>query len=281
MHVALATAAAAGRDLDEPLLVEALRRAAYPEVVAWHDAAVDWGRYDRVVLRSTWDYADRRAEFLAWTESVARRTRLLNPPEIVRANTDKHYLAGLDWVGVPTVPTEFAAPGEPLELPREGSFVVKPAVSNGSRDTMRCAQSDRDVAAALAAKLHGQDRTVMVQPFIDSVDERGETAMVHLGGRWSHAIGKDPILSEGTEPSDGLFAEETLTPRTPSDAEVAVASAALDALDASDLVYARVDLVAGEDGAPLALEVELTEPSLFLREAPGAADRLARAILTS
>jgi hypothetical protein len=40
------------------------------------------------------------------------------------------------------------------------------------------------------------------------------------------------------------------------------------------LVYARIDLLGGA-----VLEVELAEPSLFLAHGPGAADRLATAIL--
>jgi hypothetical protein len=43
-------------------------------------------------------------------------------------------------------------------------------------------------------------------------------------------------------------------------------------------LYARVDLVPGDDGTPRVLEVELTEPSLNLPVAPGAAQRLAAAI---
>src|SRR5690349_2876913 len=112
-RIALVTAAAA-RDQDEdlPPLVAALRELGIePAVVDWDDAGLDWARFDVAVLRSTWDYSMRAAEFLAWAARVSERTRLLNPPEIVRWNTDKHYLATLAAAGVPIVPSTFIEPG--------------------------------------------------------------------------------------------------------------------------------------------------------------------------
>jgi hypothetical protein len=47
---------------------------------------------------------------------------------------------------------------------------------------------------------------------------------------------------------------------------------------AGPLLYARIDLVALDDGRPAVLEVELAEPALFLPHAPGAADRFAAAV---
>ena len=43
-------------------------------------------------------------------------------------------------------------------------------------------------------------------------------------------------------------------------------------------LYARVDLLPGPDGAPQIVEVELTEPSLYLAYADNAAERFAAAI---
>jgi hypothetical protein len=55
--------------------------------------------------------------------------------------------------------------------------------------------------------------------------------------------------------------------------------AAVAPLGHGDLLYARVDLVPGDDGAPLLLELELTEPSLNLAVGGDAAKRLAAAIV--
>ena len=45
------------------------------------------------------------------------------------------------------------------------------------------------------------------------------------------------------------------------------------------LLYARVDLIPGADGSPRLVELELTEPSLFLSYSDGAPDRLAERVL--
>jgi hypothetical protein len=117
----------------------------------------------------------------------------------------------------------------------------------------------------------------MIQPYLPSVDTDGETALLWLGGDFSHAVGKGPPLRPGAEPVEGLCAEATISARTPSADELAVAESVLDAVPGGPdgLLYARVDLVAGPDG-PLVLELELTEPSLFLGYEPGAAPRLAK-----
>ena len=279
-RVALASAKAAwGIDPDEPGLLEALEEAGVAaEPAAWDDDAVDWAGFDLVVLRSTWDYAERREEFLDWLDGVARVTRVENPPEIVRANTDKRYLDMLAMAGVPVVPTRFVEPGQDLEPLPDRPFVVKPSVSAGSRDTLRCDAGEHRRPAALARRVHGEGRTVMVQPYVASVDHRGETALCFIDGAFSHAIAKGAILAPGSDVIEGLHAPEQLTSRTASGAERTVAEAALPALGARDLLYARVDVVDDDHGAPSVLEVELTEPSLFLRMAPGAAQRFARAI---
>lgn len=113
-RIALVTARAArGTDPDMPLLLTALRDTrAEAQEVDWDDDAIDWSGFDFVLLRSTWDYFERLPEFLAWAERVSEQTRLLNPIEVIRWNTDKHYLADLEHAGVPVVPSTFVEPGE-------------------------------------------------------------------------------------------------------------------------------------------------------------------------
>lgn len=284
MRVAIVTAADV-RERDEdwvPLRDALVRVGAEPVLVAWDDAGVDWAGAERVVVRSAWDYhLGRRDEFLAWAEGVAAVTHLANPPDVLRWNTDKRYLAELLAAGLPVVPTAFAAPGQDVDLPDADELVVKPAVSAGSRDTAR--HRDGAEARAHVRRLQAGGRTVMVQPYLPAVDDHGETALVYLAGRYSHAIRKGPLLQPGGQASQELWAQEDIRPRDPSPAEREVGEAVLEAVPfpRAELLYARVDLLPGLDGAPILLELELTEPSLFLSEAPGAADRLAAAILAS
>ena len=263
--VLLAACAAAGLDTDWRV---------------WDDAAVDWSSYDLVVIRSTWDYVPRRDDFAAWAASVPR---LANPADVVRWNTDKTYLRDLVEAGVPVVPTRWLEPGEPVpgDLLDGGEIVVKPAVSAGSLDTARYGPGDADRAARHAGRLLEAGRRVMVQPYVTGVDEAGETAVMHVGGAYSHTVGKAAILRPGdADEAEGLYRPEEISPREPSAAELELAERALAAVPggAERLLYGRVDLVPGTDGQPLVIEVELTEPSLFLLTVPAAADGFAAAI---
>lgn len=109
---------ALGRDEDEALALPALRAAGVEvEVVVWDDPAVRWESYDRVVLRSAWDYPERLDQFLPWLERVAAVTDLRNPVPMVRWSLDKHYLAELEHAGVPVTPTVFVEPGDAPVFP--------------------------------------------------------------------------------------------------------------------------------------------------------------------
>ena len=293
-RIALATAAEFP-DLDEdgPALLGALReRGAEADPAVWDDPEVPWGSYDLVVVRGTWDYVPKRDAFVGWAHRVAEESRLANPAPVIEWNTDKTYLRALADAGLPVVPTDWLVPGDAFAAPAHGEYVVKPSISAGSKDTHRYRAGEHDDAAvAHAHGLLAAGRTVMVQPYLHEVDVVGETALLFLGGEFSHAIRKGPLLTTGMEPVAGLYKEEQIEPREPSPREREVAEAVLDALatvapaNRADLPYARVDLVPGPDGEPTLLELELTEPSLFLvHDGAGgavAAPRFADAILAA
>mgnify|MGYP003288319110 CR=1 FL=1 len=272
--VALATCAeVAEGDEDSPALVRALAaRGVEARPAVWDDPTVDWPGFDLVVVRSTWDYAERRDAFLAWAGSLRR---VLNELDVLRWNTDKRYLRELEHAGVAVVPTHILEPGENLEAPH-GRFVVKPAVSAGARHSARYEPGQAAEAQAHVARLHGLSRAVMVQPYLDGIETHGETALVYIGESYSHSVRKAPLLLPWQAPGEALYLEEQVEAARPSEAERAVADAAL-RLAPEGLLYARVDLVPGPEG-PLVLEVELTEPSLWLGYAVGAAERFADAI---
>ena len=272
-RIALATAAEfPDLDDDGPVLLAALAgRGLTAEPAVWTDPDVDWPAYDLVVVRCTWDYHERRADFLDWARRVAAVTTLANSADVLAWNTDKTYLRTLREAGLPVVPTDWLEPGDVFVVPEVGEYVVKPAVSAGARDTNRYRVGDHDErAVAHATDLLGSGRTVMVQPYLSQVDTHGETALFFFAGVFSHAVRKGPLLTPGMELVAGAYAPETIEPREPSAAERDAAEQVLDALAAvapaarEDLVYARVDLVPGADGSPTLLELELTEPSMFL-----------------
>jgi glutathione synthase/RimK-type ligase-like ATP-grasp enzyme len=274
-------------DLDDEdrLLIPALADRGVDAVPAvWTDAAVDWASFDAVVIRATWDYPADRPGFLAWTEHVEEASLLLNPAPVVRWNTDKRYLSDLADAGLPVVPTVFLEPGTDHDgwTPGEGDFVVKPAVSGGSRDTMRYTSEGPNAAHAHVERLLAEGRTVMVQPYLEAVDTIGETAVLFIGGDYSHAIRKGPLLVRDVEAErvGGLFVQEEISRRDPTMAELALARNILECIPGGfdQVLYARVDLIHDADGNPRLLELELTEPSMFLSHSEDAPARMAKAI---
>ncbi len=272
-RIAIATAAEFP-DLDEDgsVLIDALaERDLAAEPAVWSDADVDWAAYDLVLVRATWDYAPRRDEFVAWARRVESATRLANSAAVIEWNTDKTYLRALADAGLPVVPTDWLTPGDTFTPPGHDEYVVKPAISAGSKDTNRYRAGEHDDWAATHANdLVRVGRTVMIQPYLRNVDTAGETALLYFGGSFSHAVRKGPLLTPAMEPVAGAYREEEIETREPSAAEHEIAYAVLDALadlapaGRDSLPYARVDLVPDHDGRPILLELELVEPSMFL-----------------
>jgi glutathione synthase/RimK-type ligase-like ATP-grasp enzyme len=289
MRIALVTAPAA-RGLDEdmgPLTAALAAVGAHAQITDWDDRAIDWARFDAVVLRSAWDYHERLPQFLTWIERVAAATTLFNPQEVVRWSLDKHYLGELARAGAPVVPTRYLEPGADAgagldALLAEDScreIVVKPAIGAGSRDARRHARSDRTEILDHIGPLLAARRSVMLQPYLERVDRDGETALMYIDGRYSHAIRKGALLPSGAPSTAGLFATETIEPRSPGKDELAAAERILAAVPFGKLLYARVDLLRDREGAPRLLELELAEPSFFFSCAAGSAERFTAALL--
>ena len=252
----------------------------------WDDPSVDWARYDRVVLRSVWDYTGRADEFLAWCRAVGPE-RLRNHPELVAFNSDKRYLESLS---APTVPTQFVGPGAPApEL--SGEIVVKPTVSAGARSTGRFRPEAHSGARALIEEITAGGRTAMIQPFLEDVEARGEVALVHFGGELSHTLLKRSVLApDEVAPiaeqnplgmAAAMLEDGLVTAGEASPAETALARSVLEEVAArfgGMPLYARVDLVRDAGGRPVLLELEAVEPHLYLATSAGAAERFARAI---
>lgn len=294
-RIAIATATRGlARDPDlEPLRAALAARGTDPRIAVWDDPSVDWSAFDATVVRSTWDYALQRSAFLGWAATVERSGPIWNPVPLLTWSTDKRYLFELRSAGIPVVATRLVAPGDDPALPEldhdgpGGEVVVKPAVSAGARDTDRYRSERVAEASAHVRRLLDDGRSVLVQPYLSSVDTRGERSLVHIEGAFSHAVTKAPILrpdaaADGPAPEvlADLFTGGQITPVTPSAAEHAVAEAALAfAADRFGVpLYGRVDLVDGPDG-PCVLELELAEPSLFHAHGPGSVDRLADALV--
>ena len=241
----------------------------------WDDPSEEWAGFDAVLVRSTWDYLGKLAEFRRWISDVGSTALLLNPPGTLHWNLHKGYLLELQALGVPVVPSVLLGPGERPDwhqaFERHGELVLKPAVSAGSFGTIRVATGDH--ARANAHRAEHVHRDMLLQPFLPSVVERGETNLVMIDGAFSHAVRKGARWSGDAEQSRGLV--------EPTAEELDVARRVLDVtkgLGHGIPAYARVDLALGRCGRPMLMELELVEPSLFLDRAPWGAERLLDAV---
>jgi hypothetical protein len=276
MPVAIATCTRLPEpDPDEPLLMDALARAGLEaELVPWDGDERDWGRFDCCVIRSTWNYVGAREEFCIWADRVARVTTLWNPSAVVHANTHKSYLRAMATRGIPVVPTAWLPAGSDPSLRAVmdargwDDVVVKPQIGAGS---VGCARFGRDRLPAGEAFLArwAAEHDMMVQPYVRGVEDYGERACVFVDGELTHAVRKRPRLAgdaEAVSEAVALAADER-----------ALAERVLGPWW-SELLYGRVDLCRDEEGRPVVMEVELTEPSLYLLQCPEALDRLVEGI---
>lgn len=272
MRIALATSELSEPNTDDALLIDALASLGLAaEPTDWQGSG-PWDRYDLVVVRSTWNYQDHHAAYLRWIDLVAAETRLVNPPEVMKPNTVKTYLRVLADRGIPVVPTRWITGADHDGLFDGRDVIVKPSVGASGSGLRRFTTSEgiREHVESLLPL--GE---VMIQPFLPSIADVGETSVVFIGGRFTHAVQKAAKPGEFRVQSEFGGAERL---GTPDPATISIAERAIDALcdDPEALAYARVDLVYDEEGAPLVGEVELVEPGLFLWLNPDAAQQLAR-----
>lgn len=243
------------------------------EYVPWN-ARRDWSAYPAVLIRETWDYHLHLPAYLAALEQIDRETVLLNPLELVRWNADKAYLLDHPDPKVRVVPTLISngVPLAPFEKAASQRVVAKPAVSASAYKTFLLEADEPETVVAATEALKGT-RT-LVQPFVPSIQTRGETSLIYFNGAFSHAMRKTP----GT--GDFRVQEElggASVPIEPSEEELVLSQRLLEELPSMPL-FARVDLVLWEN-EPALLELELIEPVLFLSQ-PGAAKRFAEAVVT-
>lgn len=265
---------------EDRLVAEAFAaRGLRTERVDWARPDVDWSRFGAALLRTTWDYFDRFAQFSAWLDRVPSQTSLLNPASLVRWNVDKHYLRDLEDRGVHTVPTLFIERGSTASLASllaaHGlpQAVLKPVVSGAARHTYRV---DPDHAAEHEARLASllEHEAMMLQPFQRDIVERGEMTLVVIDGRFTHALRKVAKAGDFRVQDDH---GGTVHPYTPTPEEIAFAERAMAACDPTPL-YGRVDMIRDNEGALAVMELELVEPELWFRLHPPAAEALAEGL---
>lgn len=265
---------------DDRLAARALeRRGVSVAPAVWNDPKIDWSSFDRVVVRSPWDYHRHAADFLQWFSALDRAgVPVDNPTPVLRWNLDKVYLRWIEERGGSVVPTEFIPRGGSVDvaqvLKARGWHrgVVKPTVSASAANTWIVSDS----SSAEDAKKIGpilQRTGLMIQPFLAEIETEGELSMLFYGGKYSHAVRKRPAVGDFRVQTDH---GGTVEPATPSAETLRAAQRIVD-LRGDELLYARVDgVVVGDEF--LLMEFEVLEPQLFFPFHPQAAERFAEAV---
>jgi len=268
-------------DPDDRLALELLDTYGYSTQTAiWDDAAVDWSNSRLCVIRSTWDYHLKKKEFLAWAKKVSEVSRLFNSYHSIVWNSDKRYLDDIGASGVDIVPTMWIN-GRASDLRQlltdqsATSIVIKPVVGLATFGVRKfTVPEELDQAVDHVRSISSSESSsgmVMVQPYLSSIHDYGERALVFFDGEYSHCVRKAPFQELAAA---GHAGEER---RTATPDEVKLAQSAL-AVFPEKTLYARVDLLQSDQGNPLVIELELIEPSLFLGMAEDAPRRFAQAI---
>ena len=246
------------------------------DALPWTDPD-DLSEYDLVLPLVAWGYHLRYGRWLRLLDRFdADGLPVINPPGLLRWNSDKTYLTQLAGKGIPTVETieaeslggaDLTAAAERFGTPE---LVVKPPVSASAEGTHRIRVGEEIPPAELGKRM-------MIQPFVSSIATEGEYAVILFDGVYSHTVVKRPKSGDfRVQPHLGGITE----PCDPPEGAVELAKAALAAAP-TEATYARVDIVRGVDGKLQIMELELIEPALFLDIAPHGEDAFANAILAA
>lgn len=266
--------------LEDRLLGDALRaRGITAQRVDWARPDVDWSAFQCAVFRTTWDYFSRFGEFTTWFDRVEAQTRVLNVPDIIRWNMDKHYLADLDARGIPVVQSRYIEVGDTislLELLGETGWknaILKPCVSGNAYHTYRVDRGNAHEVDAAVRDLR-RNAALMLQPFQEDIARTGEDTLMVLNGRYTHAVRKKVKQGDFRVQDDHGGTVQHLEP---TQEHIDLAERAMAACSPAP-VYGRVDMVRDNDGKLAVMELELIEPELWLRFHPPAAEVMAEGI---
>ncbi len=245
-------------------------------VLDWEAPMEEFEGLDLILLGTAWDYQDKPQAFLAKLEALeARGVIVYNSAAVVRWNATKTYLRDLSDAGAHTIPTLWRevvtnkGALEAMETFGTDRIVVKRQVGAGALGQELLSRG------SLPADEWEFGHPAMLQPFLPAIAKEGELSFIFIDGELSHALRKRPAKGDYRIQSlyGGLEEEHT-----PSPEESAAAKAIVGALPFETPLYARVDMLRGDDGNLMVMEAELIEPFLYPEQGPNLGERLAAAI---
>jgi glutathione synthase/RimK-type ligase-like ATP-grasp enzyme len=271
--IALLTCKENNQVSDDSLLIDALHKSGRYKVenIPW-DEERDWSIFEKVIIRTTWDYTQRIGEFLAKMKLIDSQTCLINGLNIVKWNHHKGYLKELEDKDVLIVPTLFFTFPQKVQIPlgwKEDKFIIKPCISASSYNTFVVSRKELE-DESYRKNLFNTDW--MLQPFIEEI-LNGEISLHYFNSHFSHGIIKVP------KAGDFRVQEEyggNIIPYTPSEYLLTKAKKILSHIN-EPMLFARIDVVPMNNDFAL-MELELIEPSLYFRTDPGSTARFIEAL---
>jgi glutathione synthase/RimK-type ligase-like ATP-grasp enzyme len=247
--------------------------------VVWTETAQQATGCELLLLRSCWDYHLKPQEFLGWVSEAHKHISVINSPEIVRWNMDKHYLSDLQAAGFLVPRTLVMERGTQTDLEElmntEGltDAVVKPTISASAFETYRVR---RDAAGSFNVKFNSliSQRAMLVQEFVKEIETGGEWSLVYIGGEFSHAVNKLPRFGDFRVQHEHGGQHRAAVPPV----GLLSAASAIISRFAPQAIYCRADMVLRAQG-PTLMELELIEPLLHFELAPAAAERMTELLL--
>ena len=248
--------------------------------VSWRSPTVNWDDYEMVIIRSPWDYQQAADEFMTVLEAIDASTAVLwNPIDVVRWNVRKTYLQELHDRGITIVPTQFVQSPTVsqirgmFEVLESDQIVIKPVVGANANDTFWLRPNSSALELQQLESLYS-GRLALLQPFIPSVIEYGETSLVFFDGEHSHSVLKTPKAGDFRVQEEHGSRIQSIEP---DPGLIQFSRRAFEAIQ-QRILYGRVDLVTLPNGQPAVMELELIEPSLYLSYDADSAARFADAI---
>ena len=271
MKIGIATYQDTGRYLslvpdEDEMLVNLFQKNGHEvELAIWDNPSINWKKFDVVIIKSTWDYFIEKINlFYNWLDHLKQNNiPCLNNPDLIRWNSDKHYLLDIAWAGLNIVPTYIIEKNESFDLKllfekfNTDELIIKPCISGGAMNTIRV-NTETYTEHIDQLKEWTSTEAYLVQPLKKEILTNGEWSFIFFNGKFSHQILK--TAKEGEFRIQHFFGGKINTPEN-NEALIIEAQNYIDRF-AKDALYARVDGVWSNNQFEL-MELELIEPYLF------------------
>jgi len=249
------------------------------ELVFWDDPNIDWKVYDLVVLKSPWNYHEAIEKFHQWLTCLQEMSiKVCNPIDLMKWNSDKHYLKEIEKAGLPVIPSFFFEKGSQIDLNLSyfklwdtPKLVLKPCISAGAKNTLILHSENLHHHLATINHLL-READYLIQPFEETVGH-GEWSFIFFNQQFSHAVLKIPKSGDFRVQHHfgGTIHSLSVKPAYLKQVEKYVHQFAKGSL------YARVDGLIKNDQFYL-MELELIEPYLFLQSKQDRMERYYQAL---